>query len=195
MDLVSRIKTFMSSQGLTNSQFADSCQISRPTLSQILLGRNKKVSNEIIEKIHSTYPWLNVMWLMFGEGEMSIDPNMQTSALQNPSFRPSETAYSPANQPEIDASAEPVLPLDMMSDKNQPVQIPNPSVTTDQNQEIASGGTTNIGDAIKSFVNSRTGRTASESDVAQSKSGVKRITSIVVFYDDNSFESFLPTSL
>ena len=38
----------MEHEQLTNSQFADKCRIPRPTLSQILNGRNKKISEEII---------------------------------------------------------------------------------------------------------------------------------------------------
>ena len=54
--------------GISNSLFADTCDIPRPTLSQLLNGRNKKVSDEVIGKIHRAYPSLNVMWLMFGNG-------------------------------------------------------------------------------------------------------------------------------
>ena len=38
-----RLKGFIQSQGLTNSQFADNCGIPRPSLSQLLGGRNKKI--------------------------------------------------------------------------------------------------------------------------------------------------------
>ena len=70
MDIVSRLKIFLNTKGISNSVFADSCEIPRPTLSQLLTGRNKKVSDEIIKKIHQTYPSLSIMWLMFGEGPM-----------------------------------------------------------------------------------------------------------------------------
>ena len=61
---------FLEQTDISNSQFADTCKIPRPTLSQLLNGRNKKVSDEVIAKIHSAYPSLNIMWLMFGDGEM-----------------------------------------------------------------------------------------------------------------------------
>lgn len=67
MDLVSRLKTFLDSRQISVTQFADECGIPRPTGSQLLAGRNKKVSDEIIGKIHQAYPELNVVWLMFGE--------------------------------------------------------------------------------------------------------------------------------
>ena len=89
MDIVSRLKQFMANSGISNSQFADTCDIPRPTLSQLLNGRNKKVSDEVIGKIHRAYPTLNVLWLMFGDGEMllnghdSIDGNDNMAGAEN----------------------------------------------------------------------------------------------------------------
>ena len=68
MDLVNRLKFFLEKNNIAISQFADTCGIPRPTLSQILNGRNKKISDELISKIHAAYPALSVLWLMFGEG-------------------------------------------------------------------------------------------------------------------------------
>ena len=73
MDIISRLKLFLEQNGISNSQFADTCEIPRPTLSQLLNGRNKKVSDEVISKIHIAYPALNIMWLMFGDGEMFVE--------------------------------------------------------------------------------------------------------------------------
>ena len=75
MDIVERLNLFLEQAGISKSQFADSCNIPRPTVSQILGGRNKRISDEIIAKIHSIYPNLSVMWLMFGEGEMLLNGN------------------------------------------------------------------------------------------------------------------------
>ena len=83
MDLVSRLKQYLNTRGISITQFADECDIPRPSASQLLAGRNKKVSDEIIGKIHYTYPELSVSWLMFGEGEMVIDNNIATSKPQN----------------------------------------------------------------------------------------------------------------
>lgn len=74
-DIVTRIKVFLQSMGIANSAFADVCGIPRPSLSQMLNGRNRKVSNEVIDKIHAAYPELNMMWLMFGDGDMLASNN------------------------------------------------------------------------------------------------------------------------
>ena len=83
MDLVSRLKQYLTLRGIGITQFADECDIPRPTASQLLAGRNKKVSDEIIGKIHFTYPDLSVTWLMFGEGDMSTEGNIATSEPEN----------------------------------------------------------------------------------------------------------------
>ena len=77
MDIVSRIKKFMNLSQISSSQFADTCNIPRPTISQILNGRNKKISDEIIGKIHTSFPSLSMLWLMFGEGDMIINKNIE----------------------------------------------------------------------------------------------------------------------
>ncbi len=43
MDIVSRLKLFLDYLGIPVTQFADNCGIPRPTLSQLLNGRNKTV--------------------------------------------------------------------------------------------------------------------------------------------------------
>lgn len=60
MDIVTRLRQFMEYRQIPISQFADTCNIPRPTLSQLLNGRNKKVSDELITKIHDAYPSLSV---------------------------------------------------------------------------------------------------------------------------------------
>lgn len=85
MNIVDRLNAFLEISQITKSQFADNCDIPRPTASQILSGRNKKISDDIISKIHSVYPNLSVSWLMFGEGEMLISATPDIDA-----FKPSE---------------------------------------------------------------------------------------------------------
>ena len=65
-----RLKFLIEELGISNSQFADECNISRPTLSQLVTGRNKKVSDVIISQIHKAYPDLSILWLLFGEGDV-----------------------------------------------------------------------------------------------------------------------------
>lgn len=82
MDLVNRLKYYMDHAQVTISQFADRCGIPRPTMSQLINGRNKRISDEVISKIHNAFPDLSVLWLMFGEGDMTTNANIETSEPQ-----------------------------------------------------------------------------------------------------------------
>ena len=183
-----RLKVFMDYTGLNNSQFADKLGVPRPSFSQIITGRNKKVSDIILAQIHKAFPELNIMWLMFGEGEMlascsnvaketKIKEQTNTSALpsgydlawaefggqenngQNPDFVEGYTSAT-ENGREIGA----------ISSKSG-LKIAD---IAQLSAEISS----KINEEIKSNLEKKT----------------RRVVRITVFYDDNSYETFAPTS-
>lgn len=98
-DIVSRLKAYMNHIGLPSTQFADTAGIPRPTISQIINGRNKKISNELISKLHEAYPTLNVLWLLFGDGDMEIDTNIEISEGQNTTNPPDSNQELIADEP------------------------------------------------------------------------------------------------
>lgn len=156
MDIVSRIKTFLSINGIAYSIFADKCDIPRPTLSQLLNGRNKKVSNEVLDKIHVAYPELSMMWLMFGEGEMMSEIGKNITNLQSSIFDENEEFNEDIESDDI---------------KQNHVQDANPVVEALQSLSM---------NMVKT------------QDKSGSSEKEKRIVNIMVFYSDNSFESFVP---
>lgn len=179
MDIVSRLKVFISYLGIPVTQFADNCRIPRPTLSQLLNGRNKKVSDELIGKIHDSYPELSVLWLMFGEGDMLHQTNIETSELQNSPMIDFGESHSPAREasmPRIDFGGE-------FKEKTQN------SVTAEKTEapalnsaegELSLPSTDAVTDAPATFTFS------ADQD--------KKIVNIIVYYNDNSFESFVPSN-
>lgn len=82
MNIVTRLKQYIEHTGLPYSQFADNANIPRPTLSQIIGGRNKKVSHELIEKLHAGYPELNINWLLFGDQPMVVSDQPQAESAE-----------------------------------------------------------------------------------------------------------------
>lgn len=170
MDIVSRIKAFMASGNISSTQFADACNIPRPTLSQILGGRNKKISDEVISKIHEAYPRLSVMWLLFGEGEMITSPNIQFSA--------------PQNQPKFNYESAP---------SNQSVFGDDSDVSDSlfSDQETSSDETLIFGDD-ESADASNEEKNDMPPVVHIPADGSKSIVNIMVFYSDNSYQSFVP---
>lgn len=157
MDIVSRIKTFLSVNGISNSIFADKCDIPRPTLSQLLNGRNKKVSNEVLDKIHIAYPDLSMMWLMFGEGEMLSEIGKNITNVQSSIFDANEEFETEKLIDSNDTNIEDASSVAMV--------LQSLSKTVDNNKKIKQEGL----------------------------SDEKKIVNIMVFYSDNSFESFVPS--
>lgn len=186
MDIVSRLKMFMDSIGIANSQFADNCGIPRPTVSQILNGRNKKISDELISKIHSTFPDLSILWLMFGEGEMRTAKNIAVSEPQNGekfSFHSLDSIETHNVNTESDLFAG-VTKNDLeksgaefLTEKD--FEIPSEVGKTPFESGKQSTEASNLPDEVNARI--------------KSSSTGKRITSIVVFYDDNTFLTFSPS--
>ena len=165
---------FLDQTGISNSQFADTCEIPRPTLSQLLNGRNKKVSDEVIAKIHRAYPSLNVMWLMFGDGEMLLPGSGQMQATDTADRNGHADGH-------IEESGQRAISFD---DKEQggyrqtsrPAQrVATPSAMTETIQSI-----------MRSTAAGRMPQRGSSAD--------RRVVKMLVFYSDGRFEEFEPTS-
>lgn len=228
MDLVNRLKFYMDSKGIAISQFADSCGIPRPTMSQILNGRNKKVSDELIAKIHSSYPDLSVLWLMFGEGPMLSNANIEISEPQNAQNPASSSVLSVDNGGNTISGVPSTSVQDFGSEKSAMPNSANfganssssgSSAPSSLPQSPAAGSAPRFFEGLIDFEfenadgagSSSPGTadgSAEEGAASSPLSGVandpsslgallngtpaKRITNIVVFYSDNSFQSFFP---
>lgn len=172
MDIITRLKIFLEKRRISNSVFADNCKIARPTLSQLLTGRNKKVSDEVVSKIHEAYPELSIMWLLFGEGAMEID-NAEVGSSVSSSEEPSifdENSISVSSQSKV---------IDFDDEK-----IESGNFAT----ESALGSS--ISDAMRIIANTSEQQSVPVSGV--SAGAGKKIVNIMVFYSDKSFDSFVP---
>lgn len=67
-----RIAQIIQKEGLTAGQFAEKIGTSPASLSHILKGRNNP-SLELVMKIHKACDYINLNWLLYGEGEMEAD--------------------------------------------------------------------------------------------------------------------------
>lgn len=208
MDIVDRLKLFMQYTGLSSSQFADSSAIPRPTLSQIITGRNKKISNEIFAKLHDAFPQLNIMWLMFGDGNM-LNADYEKAGNDNESVIKSELTGST-----IMGEEKSHLQQHLEFGSN----IDNPqssfSVNLHKSASLPSDNSVNPGRHIQkqkqgpppAVILNQIATKKSDSDdfrnnneynpnkntITATQDTSKRISSIMVFYSDNSFETFKP---
>lgn len=166
---------FMQHNGITSSQFADTCEISRPTLSQLLNGRNKKVSDEVISKIHRAYPTLNILWLMFGDGEMIV-PNPNGSALS------SET--------ELDETRGKTT-VHTITRENSPRQTTIRFGNTDYQPQKPVEPSFATG-PLDTPTRPAMSRPASRGGSIKTPDDGRTVVGITVFYSDGRFESFVP---
>ena len=189
MDLVSRLKHYLDSRQISITQFADECGIPRPTGSQLLAGRNKKVSDEIISKIHSAYPDLNIVWLMFGEGNMVTNGNIEISAPQNAPQPAADRSQSPTGQTigfDLDFNENP--------QQNSSEKIPQSPAAPDSPTTFtfAAPSDSPAPQFQAADTQPELEKTSDDDSITLTPGKGKRVTGIVVYYDDCTYESFIP---
>ena len=87
-----RLQQFIQAENLSQSQFADSINVARASVSHILAGRNKP-GFDFIENMSRRYPSLNLEWLITGKGKMYKNA---FAAPQTPAPAPQEADSAPS---------------------------------------------------------------------------------------------------
>lgn len=164
-----RLKGFIDYLGISSSQFADQCGIPRPSLSQLLNGRNKKISDVLVGQIHAAYPELSVLWLMFGEGDMLVkapqdDSNEEYSVAEG-NYKESSVVDSEDLQRQETSNCVKGLSRDLSNSKLE-------DFIAEQEQ------------TIKEL----------KKEIELMKKSPRRVAQITVYYDDSTFETFFPGS-
>lgn len=85
-----RLQYIIAQKNLSLSQFADSIGIQRSTLHHIINGRNNP-SLDVVMKIHSTYPDIDLEWLITGN-HSNMD-NAPADAIQQELFPPENPIF------------------------------------------------------------------------------------------------------
>ena len=138
-----RLQQFLSAEGLTQAQFADTLGVARASISHILAGRNNP-GYYLFVKVIGYYRDLNMEWLLLGKGNMY---KVQTAA--------------PA--PSV-SYEEPTL-------FNEIQENPPAAPRIETNSEVSTELNTS-NNALQNAANQR------------------KVSKIIVFYDDNSFQEF-----
>lgn len=178
--IIQRLKQFMAQTGLTSTQFADKASIPRPTLSQMLHGRNKSINNQVLAKLDENFPELDIVWLLFGRGDMLVNGNIKSSERQNALFFDEPKGQAPENdtvndEPDVTYGIKAKLHKEIGSAKDDLPSSDGPGWAA---SVLCSPPEEAIRNATKSV----------------STEAGKRISSIIVLYTDNSFETFTPSS-
>lgn len=159
--IAQRLKSIIEALGLSDSQFADTCSISRPTLSLLLSGKNKKISDIMLSQIHNAFPAVSILWLLFGEGEMFKSEETSVSHDKNPNENPKIPGLD--KEPDEELNLVNVKQLESIIK-----EVINQAFETSQ-------------DDLRTIVRKITEPVA-----------LRKVSSITVYYDDSTFETFRP---
>lgn len=146
----------MIAQKLSQQEFAEMLKISPASLSSIFNDRTKPTINHV-EAVMSSFPNINLQWLMAGEGEMFLSPGTSEDD-------------SPSSGQQSDGSGDSLLPFD------------NPAPTPrdrQANQRMPMSGY--LGSDLQTLHGAK---------ISDKKP--RQITEIRIFYDDQTWESFVP---
>ena len=165
----SRLKEIIEYLGLSDSQFADQCGISRATLSLLLSGKNKKISDIFLNQIHRAFPGISILWLLFGEGNINIPSSNENEIL------------TPSNNMEENA--------------NEDGELMNEGIKFSENLNL------NSVNALKNIIKESVNKeiiSLLETKIIPFAEELKnndnrRVVQITVYYDDSTFETFLPS--
>lgn len=163
-----RIRTLMTNAGLTQQDFALRLEISAASLSNIFNGKTNPTNTHVCA-VHKAFPNVNINWLLFGEGEMFLDD------VPGGSLSESGLLETDANLLSM-ATADSQMAI-------APTMNAQSAVTSSVQKNIAQK------QAHGQFVS------ASDTNLIEKKCDkpLRKVKEIRVFYDDGTYESFIPT--
>lgn len=196
MNFVSRLNLVISHLSITSSQFADAINLPRPSLSQILNGRNKKISNEVIEKIHTAFPSINISWLLFGEGNMTSESiNSSNENLRNEiSRKNSESDLESTNQ-NIFSFTYDENNVDLAQENITGTNPHQESSTIEKKHSMFSKITIQNAQEISNKKPIPTKNEFRPNEENDKLDQMKEIVKILVLYSDNTYKVFRPSEL
>ena len=160
-----RIRQVMDFLGLSQQDFAQKLGISPASLSNIFNGRSKPTNNHV-QAIHRAFPKINTNWLMFGEGVMLDEDgsNSQNPGIPNSSGSPNFDSQTNLTGEGSGGSNKEMVGMDLFS------ALPNTPTGTQKME-----------------------RQPAAKVITETKIIRPKILEIRVFYDDQTFESFVPS--
>ena len=96
MEIKDRIRMIMEREKVPPRVFAETIGVQQSTLSHILNDRNKP-SLEVVMKVHQTYNYVNLEWLLYGKGEMIASAEDASAVSSNGDYQPSLFDENPVN--------------------------------------------------------------------------------------------------
>lgn len=178
-DMKDRIKKLMENQHMTQKIFAQYTGISEGTLSGIFNGRTRPTL-QIVDNIHQRFPKISINWLMFGTGPMYANPSADlTGAAQQTPPATEDGSPDASAQEGTTLPAKDNLAAGKQTDSASS-QVRQPSLSFDE-------GPTSTAPSSRPAASSAEKVLVKYIDKPQ-----RKITEIRIFYDDQTWESFVP---
>ena len=130
-----RLKQFLAAENISQSQFADTINVVRASVSHVLSGRNNP-GYDFIKAIMTAYPTLSIEWLILGRGKMYRDT--LSDATTAPSMGENSPIYHEPNLFEDFSIPDKKAPLAINEIKQHTEDIPPVSVISQFPQSVPS---------------------------------------------------------
>lgn len=171
-----RIKRIIESQHMTQQEFAENIKVAPATLSSIFTGRTAP-SLKIVDAIKSRFPDISTDWLLFGRGAMTDYRNSEAGASFN-SPTPHPTNYTPNfdTAPEAAADISTNNTIDSNNGSHTTAEAPNTETPETVQPESPS-------------------KTKGIQLVKNCDKHERHIVEIRIFYDDQTWETFVPKNM
>lgn len=166
-----RIRKIMDYAQLTQQEFASRLGISPSSLSNIFTGRTSPNQKQV-NAIHHVFPEININWLMFGEGNMMVCSDNSESI--NEAILEQDGS---ALKKDTVSLHSPLSLFDSDSQKN-----------LSSNKGMLHSPSSRDNDALYGQNN------YAAQSTKQVEKRVRKIKEIRVFFDDGTYESFVPTN-
>ncbi len=84
MNIIDRLQQVIEHEGLNVASFAKKIGVGDQTIRGIVIQKRNNPGYELIYKISQAFDWLNIEWLITGEGEMIKSPKEGSISDENP---------------------------------------------------------------------------------------------------------------
>lgn len=167
-----RISKILREEGMTAAKFASEIGVQASSISHIISGRNKP-STDFLIKLLERFRGINAEWLLTGKGEMYKSSQSGESGIEKPivdSLFSQNFAQNETNNDSLEQNNE----KNSSSNDKYPQEIEEKALETPLNSEYIPKNTQEL--------------------PKSSNSKDKTVEKIVIFFTDNTFESYNPNN-
>ncbi|MDR1524327.1 MAG: helix-turn-helix domain-containing protein [Tannerella sp.] len=183
-----RIIRIMQEEKMNASQFSEAIGIQRAAMSHILAGRNNP-SLDMVKKILTKFASISPDWLLSGVGAMRRTPENSNARYD---------LFSQSSQPDtIPQTYDPQIPKPGTRDvrthggnlRTDPIHVGNPPNAGDIHTEMKF---TDVNIENSGHISKQEPKEIVKETIIYKEQPEKTIDKLLIFYSDNTFESFIP---